>query len=145
MTQDPRERSVWRQQGRWWRVFARIWLPFTTLFLIGTLFRDDVHWGTQVSAVCNFVAGLGFMGMARIGSSADYQGIQVTQLRTRRLPWSTVEGLEVGPVNGRATAVRAKLKDGTTVPLPGVPAADAPLLQELRAGQPGPPRVIGRA
>ncbi|WP_370584228.1 PH domain-containing protein [Ornithinimicrobium cryptoxanthini] len=76
--------------------------------------------------------------MARNGSSADVDGIEVTQLRTRRLPWATVAELSPNAPGRWATTVQARLTDGTTVPLPGVPAADLPRLEELRAGQAGP-------
>lgn len=76
--------------------------------------------------------------MARSGSSADVDGIEITQLRTRRLPWTTVAELSPDAAGRWATSVQAVLRDGTTVALPGVPAADLPRLEDLRAGQAGP-------
>ncbi len=138
MREDLGARSTWRQQGRKWRTFAGVWLPVTGILLIATFFIEDLHWGARLSAVSNFIAGLCFVVMARNGSSADVDGIEVTQLRTRRLPWATVAELSPNAPGRWATTVQARLTDGTTVPLPGVPAADLPRLEELRAGQAGP-------
>ncbi|WP_420818999.1 PH domain-containing protein [Ornithinimicrobium flavum] len=76
--------------------------------------------------------------MARIGSSADHRGIEVTQLRTRRFAWSVVEELRPNAASRWATSVEARLTDGTTVPLPGVPVADLRRLEELRASEARP-------
>lgn len=138
MREDVGQRSVWRQQGRKWRTFARIWLPCTGIFLIATFFIEDIHWGTRLSAVGNFIAGVCFMVMARTGSSADHRGIEVTQLRTRRLPWAAVEELRPNAASRWATSVQARLTDGTTVPLPGIPVTDLRRLEELRASEAGP-------
>lgn len=138
MRDDLGSRSTWRQQGRKWRTFARLWLPVTGILLVATFFIQDLHWGARLSAVTNVIAGLCFMVMARIGSSADVEGIDVTQLRTRRLPWVMVKELRPDAPGPWATSVQATLTDGTTVPLPGVPAADLPRLEELRAGQEAP-------
>ena len=133
MREDLGQRSVWHQQGRGWRLFARLWLPFTVVLLLVTFFIEDIHWGTQVGAVCNVIAGLGFLWIARSGTTADSGGIDVTQLRTRRLPWSTVAELRPSTSGSGTTSVEATLTDGTTLPLPGVPATDLRRLEELRA------------
>lgn len=99
MRDDLGQRSVWHQQGRRWRALAPYWLTFTAIFLISTLFIEDLHWGARVSALCNFIAGLCIMWTARAGSSADHEGIEVTQLRTRRLPWAAVEMLRTDAHN----------------------------------------------
>jgi hypothetical protein len=72
------------------------------------------------------------MVMARTGSSADQQGIEVTQLRTRQIPWADVEELRPDAAGRWATSVQARLTDGSTVTLPAVPAADLCRLEELR-------------
>lgn len=138
MREDIGQRTVWRQQGRKWRTFARIWLPFTGILLIAVLFIEDIHWGTRLSAVGNVIAGVCFMVMARIGSSADDRGIEVTQFRTRRLPWAAVEELRPDAASRWATSVEARLTDGTTVPLPGVPVTDLRRLEELRGSEARP-------
>jgi hypothetical protein len=138
LREDRGARSTWRQQGRKWRTFAAVWLPITAILLIATFFIEDLHWGARLSAVSNVIAGLGFLVMARSGSSADVDGIEITQLRTRRLPWTTVAELRPDAAGRWATSVQARLTDGTTVALPGVPAADLPRLEDLRAGQAGP-------
>lgn len=138
MREDVGQRTVWRQHGRRWRTFARIWLPFTGILLIAMFLLEDMHWGTRLLAGSNFIAAACFMVMARIESSADPRGIEVTQLRTRRLPWAAVEELRPNAASWWATPVQARLTDGTTVPLPGVPVSDLRCLEELRASQTGP-------
>lgn len=131
--EDSEEGNYWWAQGPRWRVFARVWLPFTLVFLVATAFIDDVHWGTRIGAACNVIAGLGFLVTARTGTRADAQGIRTTQFRTQHIAWADVEELRADPPGAWAADVQARLADGSTVTLPAVPPADLPRLEALRS------------
>ena len=142
MPQEPDQRSAWCLQGRKLRLLARGFFLFTIAFLVATFFIQDLHWATRLSAVFNFIAGLSFVLMGLPRSAADSKGIRVTYFKTRLLPWATIAALRPNGPMRWATSVEAVLLDGTAVTLPGVPAADLPRLDELRAswaeqGSPG--------
>ncbi|WP_331238662.1 hypothetical protein [Georgenia sp. MJ170] len=141
MRVDSAHRSVWRARGTGWRTFTYIWLPLTVLFLGWTFFADDVHWGTRVVGVSNvLVASLTVLEMRKM-SAADSSGIEVTELKTRRIPWSAVERLR--PVKPGMWSifipVKARLVDGSALTLPHVPASDLVRLERLRTKGAEPP------
>lgn len=139
MRQDEGYSSVWRSYGTKWRTFTRIWLLFTVIWLFAVFFIGDAHWGTRVSAVINVVVGLGVMVTARTGSSANQQGIEITQYSTRRIPWTNVADLTPDAAGRWSNSVQARLIDGSTVILLAVPVADLPRLEELQGAKAGGP------
>lgn len=135
MREDSEGRSVWRAQSKRWRAFAHIWLPFTLILLLIAFLVSDVHWGTRVSAVCNVLAGLSFIVTARIGTTADAQGLHVAHVWTRHIPWAAVADFCTNPPGRWAADVQAALTDGQTITLPAVPVSDLPCLNALRSGR----------
>lgn len=136
MRVDSAHRSVWRARGKGWRTFTYIWLPLTVLFLGWVFVADDAHWGTRVAATCTTIAAVLTVLEIRKATAADSSGIDVTELRTRRIPWRAVERLRPGKPRmwSAVTPVEARLVDGSTLTLPHVPASDLFRLERLWAG-----------
>ncbi len=77
------------------------------------------------------VPALLLLWVLRTRTTVGPDGVAVRRIRTRRLPWSQIEGLALRG-DGR---VRAVLHGGRARALPGVRVRDLPLLAECSGGR----------
>lgn len=79
------------------------------------------------------VVATGNVVVERVGTRADGTGVEVVQLRTRRMACGDIASLRAGESRWGPRNVVAELASGERVELVAVPRDDLPLLEQLRS------------
>ncbi|MGO0576857.1 PH domain-containing protein [Ornithinimicrobium panacihumi] len=121
---------------RWFRIFAIVFAT-VTLVVLGLALVGGRSQRDLLAPGLNVLTASCILLMARMGTSADADGLRVTNIATRTIPWHDVADLAASK-NGRPTAtVHATLRDGRQIPLAHVTLSELRHLEGLRPGPSG--------
>ncbi|WP_193311457.1 PH domain-containing protein [Georgenia satyanarayanai] len=102
--------------------------------VVWTLTFDDVDGVMRVAQALLVAVTVAQVVNGRAGTVADDDGIEVCGgVRTRRVPWTTVEEVRAVWSQWEDPKVEIRLTDGSVRTLPCVSTDDVPQLEELQA------------
>ena len=126
-------RVEWRVCTPRQRRVQQIGIIVLLLVFLWTLTFDDVDGVLRVANVLVLAVVLAQVVSGRARTVADVDGVEVCGgVRTRHVPWSTVEEVHAVRSQVEDPKVVLHLTDGSTRTLPCVGADDVPRLEELR-------------